>query len=379
MTVESNAVYSNGRLLFLRGDTLVSQPFDPDRRQLTGDAVALGVQVAKIAGEIGAFSVSDNGTLVYRAPGDAVPRRQILWMDRSGKTVKASEAEFQMTAGVKLSPSGRQVAFIEGLFADIFIYDLDRHIRTRLTTDPAVDHSPVWSPDGTRLIFDSHRAASDRPGGTDGADSGLYEKPANGATMERPLLDRESGVQHSPRDWSQDGRTLVFARQGENGRWNLWGLPLAGDRKPFPYRSGAFSENEASLSPNGRFLAFTSNESGRAEVIVQTFPDPSGGRWQISSEGGSAPRWRRDGRELYYLDPKGRLIALSVTTDRDFSIQQNTLTLQTPVSLPVQVGGMLFPYDVAPDGQRFLLAVPVAGLEATPLSVRVNWTQAPRK
>src|SRR4029453_2373338 len=194
------------------------------------------------------------------------------------------------------------------------------------------------------------RLPPDRPKGTE-AEAGLYEKPANGATPERPILDREGGVQHSPRDWSQDGRTLIFAKQGDAGRWNLWGLPLAGDRKPFPYRSGAFNENEASLSPNGRFLAFTSNESGKNEVIVQPFPDPGGGRGQISSDGGSAPRWRRDGRELYYLDLKGRLQGVSVTTDRDFSIQQNTLTLQIPVSLPIAVGGVLFPYDVAPDGQ----------------------------
>jgi Tol biopolymer transport system component len=252
------------------------------------------------------------------------------------------------------------------------VYDLDRHIKTRLTTDPAVDHSPVWSPDGTRLIFDSHRAPSEGPQGADG-EAGLYEKPANGATPERPILDREDGVQHSPRDWSQDGRTLIFSKQGESGRWNLWGLPLAGDRKPFPYRSGAFSENEAALSPNGRFLAFTSNESGKNEVIVQPFPDPSRGRWQISTEGGSAPRWRRDGRELFYLDLKGRLIGVSVTTTPDFSIQQQTLQIQTPVPSPLPVGGVLFPYDVAPDGERFLLTAPITGAVATPISVRVNW------
>ena len=207
-----------------------------------------------------------------------------------------------------------------------------------------------------------------------GEGAGLFEKPSNGATAEQPILDRENGVQHSPRDWSLDGSTLIFARQGQNGRWNLWGLPLTGNRKPFPYRNGDFSENEASLSPSGRFLAFTSNESGRNEVIVQPFPDPSRGRWQISTEGGSAPRWRRDGRELYYLDLKGRLIGVSVTTVPDFTVQQTTLTIQTPLQIPVQVGGGGFPYDVAPDGQRFLLTVPVTGITATPISVRVNWS-----
>ncbi len=267
MTAESNATYSQGRLLFLRGDTLVAQPFDSDRLQFTGDALALGVRVAKVAQQVGAFSVSDTATLIYREPGTGAPTRQFLWMDRGGKTVKAADAEFPMAPGM---------------------------------------------------------------------------------------------------NWSSDGSVLIFARQGQNGRWNLWGLPLTGNRKPFPYRNGDFSENEASLSPSGRFLAFTSNESGRNEVIVQPFPDPSGGRWQISTEGGSAPRWRRDGRELYYIDLKGRLIGVSVTTVPDFSVQQTTLTLQTPIQLPVGVGGVGFPYDVQPDGQRFLLSVPVAGITATP-------------
>jgi eukaryotic-like serine/threonine-protein kinase len=369
MTAESNAVYAQGHLLFLRGDTLVGQPFDPDRLQFTGDAVALDVRVAKVTGEVAAVSVSDTGTLVYRAPGDETPSRQLLWMDRTGKTVRATDVDFQMTPGLKLSTSGKQIAFTEGLPPDIFIYDFDRRTKTRLTTHPSVDHSPVWSPDGTRVVFDSHRTLD----GQATSEAGLYEKPSNGATVEQPILDRENGVQHSPRDWSADGSTLVFAKQGQNGRWNLWGLPLTGDRKPFPYRSGEFNENEASLSPNGRFLAFTSNESGKNEVIVQPFPDPSRGRWQISTEGGSAPRWRRDGRELFYLDLKGRLTGVSVTTTPDFSIQKPTLQIQTPLPVPLPVGGVLFPYDVAPDGERFLLTVPIKGVAATPISVRVNW------
>ncbi len=369
MTAESNAVYAQGHLLFLRGDALVAQPFDADRLQFAGDAVALDVRVAKVTGEIAAVSVSDTGTLVYRAPGDETPTRQLLWMDRTGKTVRATDVDFQMTPGLKLSPSGRQIVFTEGMPPDIFIYDFDRRATTRLTTHPSVDHAPVWSPDGTRVVFDSHRAL----GGQDTSEAGLYQKPSNGATVEQPILDRENGVQHSPRDWSADGSTLVFAKQGQNGRWNLWGLPLTGDRKPFPYRNGEFNENEASLSPNGRFLAFTSNESGKNEVIVQPFPDPSRGRWQISTEGGSAPRWRRDGRELFYLDLKGRLIGVSVTTTPDFSIQKPTLQIQTPLPVPLPVGGVLFPYDVAPDGERFLLTVPIEGARSTPISVRVNW------
>jgi eukaryotic-like serine/threonine-protein kinase len=221
------------------------------------------------------------------------------------------------------------------------------------------------------VVFDSHRLGTDQ---LTTSDAGLYERPSNGATAEKPMLEREKGVSHSPRDWSADGNTLVFAKEGRNGRWSLWALPLTGDRKPFPYRTSEFNENEAALSPNGRFLAFSSNESGRNEIIVQPFPDASLGRWQISSEGGSAPRWRRDGRELFYIDLKGRIVGLSVTTTAPtFSIQETTLTLQTPLPVPVQITGSSAPYDVAPDGQRFLLTLPITGVTATPISVRVNW------
>ena len=372
MTAESNAMYSRGHLLFMRGDTLVAQPFDPDRLQITGDAVSLDVRVTKFGGELGAFSVSETGTLIYREPRDESPTRQLVWIDRGGKTVRATDDEFSMGPGVKLSPSGKQIAFVEGNPPDVFVYDLERRVKTRLTTSPETDHNPVWSPDGSRVVFDSHRQGPDPQSASD---AGLYERPANGATAEQPMLDRERGVQHSPRDWSADGKTLVFAKQGQNGRWNLWGFPLTGERKPFPYRTSEFNENEAALSPNGQFLAFTSNESGRNEVIVQPFPDASRGRWQISSEGGSAPRWRRDGRELFYVDLKGRIIGLSVTTTgQTFSIQQTSLMMQTPLPVPLQTAGSSAPFDVAPDGQRFLLTLPIAGVSATPISVRVNWS-----
>ena len=137
----------------------------------------------------------------------------------------------------------------------------------------------------------------------------------------------------------------------------------------------SFGEYGAQFSPDGRWVAYVSNESGRNEIIVQPFPDASLGRWQISSEGGSAPRWRRDGRELFYIDLKGRIVGLSVTTTGPtFSIQQTSLTLQTSLPVPLTATGALAPYDVAPDGQRFLLTLPIAGVSATPISVRVNWS-----
>ena len=371
MTAESNAVYTQGHLLFLRGGSLVARPFDEERLQFAGEPVPIADRIATAGGELGAFAASATGVLIYRAAASEAANRQLVWMDREGRSSPASAVPVQATA-LKLSPDDRQVVLTEGVPADLWVYDLVRNVRTRLTTNPSVDHNPIWSPDGLRLLFDSHR---DLEGAPSAGDATIFEKPTNGATPERLFLDPEPSAQQSPRDWSRDGRTVVFAKFGANTVWNLWVLPLDGDRKPFPYRSGPFNEPEAALSPNG-WLAFTSNESGRSEVVVQPFPDPSGGKWQVSTEGGVHPRWRRDGRELYYLDPKGRIIAVSVTADSTFAIREAVPLVQTPLPLPTAAGGSLFPYDVTSDGKRFLLAVPMAGTTPAPINVVLNWTSA---
>jgi Tol biopolymer transport system component len=265
----------------------------------------------------------------------------------------------------------------EGLPFDIWIYDLARDLRVRLTTDAGVDHNPIWSPDGSRVVFDSHRT-SGSPGNL-ATPSTFYEKPANGATPETVLLPADPDASQSPRDWSRDGRYIVFAKMKLSAvapTWNLWVLPVTGDKKVFPYRSGAFNEPEAALSPNGRWLAFTSSESGRNEVVIQPFPDPSGGRWQISSDGGAYPRWRRDGRELYYLDAKGRLMAVTVNADAAaFEVHESTPLFQTTLR-PLQggQGSSLFPYDATADGTRFLFSMPVGPGGVEPIGVIVNWT-----
>jgi dipeptidyl aminopeptidase/acylaminoacyl peptidase len=165
-----------------------------------------------------------------------------------------------MGSGLRLSPSGKQIAFVEGNPPDVFVYDLERRVKTRLTTSPETDHNPVWSPDGSRVVFDSHRQGPDPQSASD---AGLYERPSNGATAEQPMLDREKGVQHSPRDWSADGNTLVFAKQGQNGRWNLWGLPLTGDHKPFPYRNSELQRKRSGVVPE-RTVSCLSAQTSRA-------------------------------------------------------------------------------------------------------------------
>jgi Tol biopolymer transport system component len=183
-------------------------------------------------------------------------------------------------------------------------------------------------------------------------------------------------MQQGPRAWSPDGRLIVFQKaKVPKGAvaplWNLWVLSLSGDRKPFPYIESPFSQSEAALSPNGRWLAYVSNESGKYDVIVQPFPDPSGGKWQISTQGGAYPRWKRDGREIYYVTPSGGMIAVAVMTAPTFDIGKSTLLFQTPLAFSGDPGGS--PYDVTSDGQQFLMSVPAAN--ASPITVVLNWSE----
>jgi dipeptidyl aminopeptidase/acylaminoacyl peptidase len=208
--------------------------------------------------------------------------------------------------------------------------------------------------------------------------------PSNGATPERLLLEPEPGFGLGALDWSLDGRLLVFSKAqigvaSETGPGDLWVLPLVGDRKPFPYLTSPFDESEASLSPDGRWLAYTSNESGAYQVLVRPFPDAAGGKWQVSADGGVHPRWRRDGRELYYYDTKGWVVAVAVRTDDRFELGKSTPLFKSlfPVPEPATPAGSAFRYDVSSDGQRFLVAAPPpSAMSTAPITVVLNWPSA---
>jgi serine/threonine protein kinase len=370
MPAESMAVYAPpGFLLFQREGTLLAQAFDPERLELSGELVRLADDVLYNPGNgRAAFAVSSNGALVYRARPQS---RQLVWIDRNGKTSPPIGSPLDARS-LRLSPDGKRVAFSnesdEGntWAGDIWIYDIDQDLRTKLTTHPALDHWPIWSPDGSRLAFDSER---------DGPSHTLYEKPSNGASPERLLLQPEPGFGYGLLDWSLDGRIVVFQRVKQGSpSGDLWVLPLFGDRKPFSYLTAPFPKGNAALSPNGRWLAYVSGEAGiPPEVVVQPFPDPSKGKWQISRNGGAYPRWRRDGRELYYLDRNLRIVAVSVSTDNHFEVGESVSLFEAPILFPPRHGpsqGPDYPYDVTPDGQRFLVA---SLFGTTPITVVVNW------
>ena len=360
-------------LLVVRQGVLMALHFDPARAVVSGDPVPVAQNVgADFTTERGAFTVSATGVLAHR-PGGA-QRRQLVWMDRAGHPLgTVGSPDDSAPANPALAPDGQRVALQRNLQgnADIWLMDA-RGVLSRSTFDPNLDSSPVWSPDGRRLVFRSSR-------------NGLYdlfEKMASGAADEQPLL--VTSENKSPQDWSPDGRTLLYTVLSTKTGADLWALPLDGDKKPFPILQSAFNEMDAQFSPDGRWIAYESNQSGPAEIFVRAFPDTRG-QWQVSTAGGTQPRWRADGKELFYVSSDGHLMATPMATDAD----GQALTPGTPVALfaarlatgtSVTVGSYTGrpQYAVARDG-RFLMNVAVDAEATPPIAIVLNWDAPFRK
>jgi len=245
--------------------------------------------------------VSATGVLAHRSRVET--QRQLVWVGRTGKVIgNLGPAEDASSAAPRFAPNNQRVAVfrddVQG-YTDVWLIDVVGGRQSRFTFDPAVDQAPVWSPDGSRIVFRSNRNGK----------FDLFEKSASGAGDEQALL--VTAQNKSPLDWSPDGRFLLYAAQGEKSASDLWALPLTGDRMPVPVAQTRFEEVQAQFSPDGRWLAYASNETSRYEIYVRPFP-ASGGKWQVSSEGGIYPQWRRDGRELFYVAPDNKLMAVPI-------------------------------------------------------------------
>ena len=351
---------SSGHLLYSNSGTLNAQRVDA-----TGQPQGSPVVVADNVD--GGFMASDTGLLFYHK---ATPRagRQLLWFSRDGKALGQAGAEADY-GNVDISPKGDRAAVDIATKGnrDIWVVDLERSIAQPITFDPGSDWTASWSPDGSRLVFASARAH------TDGATTRIYEKSSTGAGAESVLPSGDASS--IPVNWSSDGKYIVFSRSRQGGNtasYDTWVLPTFGDRKPTPLLESGFDKFQARVSPNSDFVAYSTNESGTYQIVVQTFPDASGGKWQISAAGGVEPKWRRDGRELYYLSLDGKLMSVAIggppfTAGRPVELFQTSLTVNR--AQPVRDRR----YDVAPDG-RFLMAIPAAAGAPTPFSVIVNWT-----
>jgi Tol biopolymer transport system component len=352
----SNAAYASGHLLFVRHKTLLAQRFDPKSLTLSGDAVPIAENVQDDPGFFNAvFSVSQQGTLAYQEAGGTIGLSEVAWLDRSGKKigVLGDPADYY---DPRISPDGRRVAVVIGDPGDIWIYDVSRPARTRLTFAPGSDNAPTWSPDGRRVAFSSQRSGS----------GDLYAKPASGTGADE-LLSSSKAVKVA-NSWSPDGRYLVYTAVPEapGSKANLWLLSVA-DRKASPLVRAEFDEVAGAFSSDGRWLAYASNESGQYEIYVKTFPE-LGGNWQVSTAGGIEPRWRRDGKELFYLSTDGKVMSVEVHTDGAFEIGTPQALFVTPFK---NASG--WRYDVSPDGQRFLVNRPVDE-ESSPITLVQNWT-----
>jgi Tol biopolymer transport system component len=361
-----------GHLLFVREGSLMAQSFDPGRQELIGDAVPVAERVGNGSALVGQFfSVSANGALVYRTGVTAGGgNRRITVFDRQGKVVSTAGETAENTTPV-FSPDGTLVAFqhadAPGSLPDIWLYDLIRKVPTRFTFDPAGDYAPVWSPDSRYVVFGSER---------EGGIRNLYRKVASNAGVEQVLL--KSGDSKTALDWSRDGRFLLFIDVGSTTGADLWYLPLTGPEgtpgKAEPYLTSQFNDSAGRFAPDGRFVAYVSDASSRNDVYVRTFPDPSGGQWTVSTGGGTNPRWRRDGKELYYLAPGGSLMAVEVILSPTFKAGVPKEVFKFPL-------GQNF-FDADAKGERFVKAVEVdAAPEGppSPVTVVLNWAAGLRK
>jgi serine/threonine protein kinase/Tol biopolymer transport system component len=354
ISANTNVAYAPpGYLLFPREGTLMAQAFDVASLELTGAPFRIAEQVGynRLYNEA-YFSVSDTGGLVYQSGG---AKTQLVWFDRSGKQLGSPgpPGDYGFLA---LSPDEKRVA-VEGVDAqtgtyDIWLLDLARGIPSRFTFDPASDSAPTWSPDGSRIVFASNR---------DGVIN-LYQKLSSGAGSEEAIL--KSGGPKWPHDWSVDGRFILYEQISPNTQSDLWVLPLFGDRQPFPFLQTKFNEWGGDFSPDARWIAYQSDESGSVQMYVQSFPP--GSKWQISSEGGSWPRFRRDGKELFYLAANGKLMVVE--------LKANASGLEFSVPKPLFETHATDRYAVSADGQRFLLNTPVEESTAAPITVVLNWT-----
>ncbi len=346
-----------GYLLFVREEALLAQAFDAKTLQITGGPTPVVERVSSHRSSGSAlFSVSTDGVLAYRS-GSAT-KTQLVWFDRGGKQAGSigPPGDYRQP---RLSPDEKRLAVDrrdpETREYDIWLLDVLRGTPSRFTFsgNAAV---PVWSPDGGRIIF------------CDGELSNLHQKLSNGSGSDEPVL--KSSERKIPTDWSQDGRFIVYESLGEKTRRDLWVLPLFGDRKPFPFLNTEFIEQQGHLSPDGRWIAYASNESGTSQVYVQSF-QKSGGKWQISTDGGADPAWRRDGKELFFLAPDKKLMAVDATGGSTFEASVPRVLFQTRVTGLEDARNH---YVVAGDGQRFLVNTLVEESTSLPMTVVVNWT-----
>jgi dipeptidyl aminopeptidase/acylaminoacyl peptidase len=362
-----------GQLLFLRGKTLLAQPFDARHLKVTGKPVRVLDEPLGQWYDSGTFSVSANGTLAYWS--HRTSESQLTWFDKQGNILsKVGKTGLYDYDSVALSPDGTR-ALVSARSSPsqnqaLWLVDLSRGTSRPLELDPSVDNgNAVWSPDGHSIIYGSTQA---------GQTTQIYRKELSGPAS--PEILPTPGEWKFPRSWSPDGRFLLYQSMGGSTRGDLWVLPLKGRQKPVPFARTGFDEGEGVFSPDGRWVAYASNESGRCEVYVRPFSQNSlgegssnaGTKWLVSDNGGTYPMWRHDGKELYYIDLDGKVMAVKLTAERAFQTGVPKPLFQGP-----ERGSVDDPYSWAPspDGKRFLFLVPEMK-DSAAFTIVLNWQAA---
>jgi len=364
------AVYASGYLLFMRDQTLMAQPFDPNRLQLSGEPAPIAEHVAINGGTSRPlFAASETGALVYQS-GEITGGWDLLWFGRDGKQMGAV-ARAGRYFSPALSPDGTRLAVtvfsgIQGT-GDIWVFDLKRGTNTRLTFGPALQQVPAWTPDGSTIFYASN--ANSPPH--------IYAKAADGSGPERAVSKDSNDLVEFPWSFSPDGHYLAYERRDltkSDTGFDLWVLPLSGDSKPFPIVQTPFEEREPQISPDGKWMAYRNNESGRMELYITAFPG-GGAKWQVSTNGGRAVKWRGDSKELFFVDSADNLVAV------DVSASGNAVRLGVPHALFQLIGAQrqAGPFDVTADGKKFLVNSGNTKEPNEPVTLVQNWPAGLKK
>ena len=370
-----------GNILYLRDGTLMAQAFDAKRLQLAGEPVPIVDSVSSFQG-LGSYTASENGVFAYRSGASEGLEFQLSWFDRGGKAALTA-AEPALSGAVKVSPDGERAAVVrnQNNNSDIWIVDLATGASNRLTFDPASDGNPLWSTDGSQIIWQSTR----------GGGWGIYRKASNGSGNEEVLYKGTMFQNGALTDWTRDGRFVLFhattSGDSKQTKTDVWALPVgpgtSADRQPIPVVQTPASEVGAYVSPDGRWVAYMSDESGKEELYVQAFAPglkpgaAASGKWMVSKGSMGAARWRNDGKELTFLSTDGGMMSVGVTTDEAFHASAPNLLFQLPKSV-MALGGTTpgARMDSTRDLQRFLVSVPAQSKARPDFSVVLNWQAA---
>ena len=370
-----------GQIVFLRDNTLLAQPFDAGRLQLTGEATPIAEQVASVQG-LGYFSASENGALAYRAGTSSAAglNLQLSWFDRAGKPA-LSAAEPSRSSTVKVAPDGKRAAVVRvdpQNNADIWIVDLQTGASNRLTFDPAQDGNPLWSPDGSQIIWQSAREGA----------WGVYRKPANGSGDDEVLYKSRPGGTFALTDWTRDGRFVIFHAAGPSAKADIFALPVgpgtSADRQPIPVIQTPAAELGGYVSPDSKWIAYISDESGRQELYVQAFSPGTkagsaavSGKWMVSKGTLGMARWRSDSKELVFISADGAIMSVDVTPGAAFQASPPKQLFPLPTNV-LALGGATpgARMDASHDLQRFLVPVPAQNNSRQEFTMVLNWPSA---